>query len=160
MKETPMHRKAAPEALYKLTTAIPPVRRAWIQAAEHAMGVREASTSLTLVVLLVSRLGPDVHQKILAREMGINAAAMVHLLDQGETAGLLSRSESSEDRRCKFINLLPDGEEMARQAEARLQALRKELLGDLTAGEVATVTRVLRLLEERSLAYLESGKEA
>jgi len=147
-----------PEALYKMTTAIQPVRRAWIQVAEQVMGVEQASTSLSLVVLMVFRLGPDVQQKTLAREIGINAAAIVHLVDQGEAAGLIQRSELAEDRRCKAINLLPKGVTMAREAEAKLRAVRQELLGDLSADEVATATRVLRLLEERSLAYLAANK--
>ncbi len=141
-----------------LTSALLPARRAWIQAADNAMGVREASTSLTIVALMVSRLGPDVQQKTLAREIGVNAAAIVHLLDQGEEAGLLTRTELPEDRRCKGINLLPKGQALAEGMEVRLCDLRRELLADVPAEDIATATRVLRLLEERSLESLKCDK--
>ena len=149
-----------PEAqqLSELTSALLPARRAWIQAADNAMGVREASTSLTILALMVSRLGPNVQQKTLAREIGINAAAIVHLIDQGENAEYLTRAESFEDRRCKAINLLPKGQALVDEMEMRLRKLRQNLLADLPAEDITTATRVLRLLEKRSLESLKSDK--
>jgi MarR family transcriptional regulator for hemolysin len=143
---------------YALTNALQPVRRAWVQAAGRVLATTGLSTSLATVVLLVSRLGPRVQQKTLALELGVNPAALVRLLDQGEAAGLLVRSGVEGDRRSKVVDLLPEGETRADLMEHTLAGLRQELLGDLPAEDVETATRVLRLLEERIAAWLQDDR--
>lgn len=145
---------AEPE-LHALTNALQPVRRAWVQAAGRVLASTGLSTPIATAVLLTSRLGPDVQQKKLALEMGVNPAALVRTLDQGEAAGLLVRSGVKEDRRSKVVNLLPEGKLRAEQVERMLAELRQHLLGDLATEELYTATRVLRLLEERVAIWLQ-----
>src|SRR3546814_12964170 len=89
------------------------------------------SVSVAAFVVLVARLGPGVQQKVLAIEAGVNPAALVRTLDQGEAAGLLTRRDVPENRRIKVIDLLPEGQKLAQQMEASLAALRKKVLGDI-----------------------------
>lgn len=145
-------------ALYALTNALQPVRRAWVQAAGRVLASTGLSTSLATAVLFASRLGPRVQQKTLALELGINPAALVRLLDQGEAAGLLRRSGVEGDRRSKVVDLLAEGQRLADQMELTLAELRQELLGHVSTEEVETATRVLRLLEKRSAASLQDDR--
>ncbi|QKS01971.1 MarR family transcriptional regulator [Sphingomonas sp. CL5.1] len=116
------------------------------------------STSLATVVLLASRLGPHVQQKILALELGINPAALVRLLDQGEAAGVLVRNDVEGDRRSKAIELLPEGRRLAERMERTLAELRRQLLGDVPRAEIDAATRMLRLLEERAARWLRDDR--
>src|SRR3546814_13214637 len=84
--------------LFDLTSAVQPVRRAWVQAASVIIADFGLSTSLGTVVILTSRLGPAVPQKELALEGGVNPAALVRTLDRGEAAGLLERTRSDKRR--------------------------------------------------------------
>lgn len=149
---------AADSALFDLTNALQPVRRAWVQAASTVFVEFGLSTSLGTVVLWTSRLGPAVPQKELALEVGVNPAALVRTLDQGEAAGLLERSAVSGDRRSNRISLLPQGKTLAAAMEQKLAKLRQDLLGSLPPEEIETTKRILRMLEERAQAYMQRGQ--
>ncbi|WP_217482586.1 MarR family winged helix-turn-helix transcriptional regulator [Sphingomonas sp. CL5.1] len=145
-------------SLYAFTNSLQPVRRAWTQAAGRVLAGMGLSTSLATVVLLASRLGPHVQQKILALELGINPAALVRLLDQGEAAGVLVRNDVEGDRRSKAIELLPEGRRLAERMERTLAELRRQLLGDVPRAEIDAATRMLRLLEERAARWLRDDR--
>ncbi|SHK11630.1 MarR family transcriptional regulator, transcriptional regulator for hemolysin [Roseomonas rosea] len=152
--------RARSSSLYIFTNAIQPARRAWHQAASAAIEGTGLSISLASVLLFASRLGPGVQQKTLATEVGIDPAAMVRLLDQGEAAALLVRRDVPGDRRSKVIHLLPKGQRLADRLEETLARLREKLLKGIPAEELDTATRVLRLFEERIKALLESDRAA
>lgn len=149
---------ATDKLLFDLTVAIQPTRRAWVQAASLGLAERGISSSLATVVVVVYRLGKRAPQGAVAHEVGVNPAALVRTLDQGETAGLLKRCDAQTDRRAKEIALLPAGEAMARKIEKDVASLRRELLGDLPAQDVATAVRVLRHLESAAAARFKASK--
>lgn len=150
---------AIERALHSFTAAIQPARRAWTQAAATVMADENLTMSLAVVIVLAHRRA-DVHQKMLADEVGVNPAAIVRLLDQGEAAGLLDRHDAPTDRRIKVVKLTRKGRQLADRLETVASALRVELLGDVPEEDIETATRVLRLLEERSLRYLaEAGQQ-
>jgi MarR family transcriptional regulator for hemolysin len=149
---------ATPAALYALTTAIQPVRRAWLKATAAALEGSGLSVSLATVVLLVFRHGGGMRQNALAEEVGVNPAALVRTLDQAEAAGLLERQDTPGDRRSKGVHLLPEGERLALIIEADVADLRARLLGDLPQDEVETAARVLRQFEERIGAFLQETR--
>lgn len=142
-------------SLFDLTNALQPVRRAWVQVASNVMTELGLSSSLGTAIVLISRLGPAVPQKELALEVGVNPAALVRTLDQGEAAGLLKRNAASGDRRSNTVSLLPKGEELAEAIERRLVELRRALLGNLPAQDIETAKHILRTLEERAQAYMQ-----
>lgn len=146
-------------ALFDFTVALQPTRRVWIQAAGVALASSGLSLPLATVVLLVSRLGPGAPQSRVALEAGVNPAALVRTLDQGEAAGVLIRRHVPGDRRLREIELLPPGLECARQIEAALARLRRRLLGDVDAADLAAATRVLSLLEARATAYVKEERQ-
>ncbi len=136
------------------TTSIQPARRAWVQAATTVLSASGLSMSLGSAVILLYRGEGDAQQKTLAAQVGINPAAMVRVLDQGEEAGLLIRQDVPDDRRSKTVALLPAGKALARKLEKSLAALRDELLADLTPAEIAAATKALRAFESRAQAYV------
>lgn len=148
----------SPAALYDLTTAIQPVRRAWLKATTIALEGSGLSVSLASVVLLVYRHGGGVRQSVLAEDVGVNPAALVRTLDQAEGAGLLQRKDAVGDRRAKGVYLLPEGERLALIMEANVAELRQRLLGDLPQSEIETAAKVLRRFEERIGAFLHETR--
>lgn len=147
---------AAPKdsPLFAFTCAIQPLRRAWVQAAGQVLETSGVSVSLATVILFAARLGPDVRQKTLALEVGVNAAAMVRLLDQAEAAGMLTRSECAGDRRGKAVNPTPAGQAFADRLEAGLMSLRDELFAGVDLAEIEAATRLMRRLEANCLARI------
>lgn len=145
-------------AAYELTCALQPVRRAWRQAAANVVQDANISASMAAVLLMLYRIGPHVQQKTLALEVGINAAALVRMLDKGETLGLLQRTDMPEDRRCKAISLLPQGEELALRLEKKLVLLRRTLFEGMTTADIQLAVRVLRSLEEQSQIVLDGER--
>ncbi|GAB3629929.1 MarR family transcriptional regulator [Pandoraea terrae] len=144
---------AIEHTLLSFTGSIQPAKRAWTQAAATVMADESLTMSLAVVLVLVHR-NPDVHQKMLADEVGVNPTAIVRLLDQGEAEGLLDRHDAPSDRRIKLVKLTRKGRQVAERLEKTASALRVNLLGDIPNADVETATRVLRLLEERSIRYL------
>ncbi len=145
--------------LFAFTSTIYRLRRGWVQVVNGALAESGLSASMATVILFASRLEPNVQQKTLAQEVGVNPAAMVRLIDQGETAGLLTRSETPGDRRSKAINLTPKGHHLAMKMEDILMTLRKELTRDIPIQDIELATQVMRLFEERCIAYVGDNKE-
>lgn len=152
--------QAADAALFDLTVAIQPTRRAWMQAVGAVLASSGLSISLATVVLVVSRSGPRVPQSTVALEVGVNPAALVRTLDQGEVAGLLARRAVEGDRRIREIELLPAGRACAQRIEESLAALRRTLLGGVSAADVETAIRVLHLLESAAATYAKEERQA
>lgn len=116
------------------------------------------SAQLGMIILLVWRLGPNVSQRVLAARTGVTPGTLVSTIDQGERLGLLTRKAVAGDRRLKEIELLPKGKRCALRIEDKLTALRRELLGDVSAEEISVATKVLKLLEERAQAIVRRGR--
>ncbi|MCQ4322452.1 MarR family winged helix-turn-helix transcriptional regulator [Stutzerimonas stutzeri] len=145
-------------ALYALTNALQPVRRAWQQAAAVALADSGLSVSLATAVLLVHRLGDGVQQKVLAAEIGVNPAAMMRTLDQAQAAALLKRCEVPGNRRARAIHILPEGRRLAVKMEQALAAMRAAVLGDIPPKDIETNTRVLRQFEDRANEHLKQQR--
>lgn len=151
----------ADRILFDFTIAIPPAKRAWTQAIGIALTDDRLPMSLAVAVVLTARLGTDAHQHVLAAEIGINPAALVRVLDQGEAMGLLKRCDVPGNRRAKQIELLPAGQTLAEKMEGVLAALRARMLQGISLEDVQAATRVLRALEAKSLAYVAAnGQDA
>ncbi len=149
----------SPVALFELTNAIQPIRRAWVQAINLALADFDLPPSLISTLILVSRRGNmGIRQNALADEVGINPGGMVRILDQAEAARLLERRDSADDRRIKTIHLLPKGLDLARKMEKAVTRLRDDLLADLPSQDIETTTRTLRLFEKRIGQFLQQER--
>jgi MarR family transcriptional regulator for hemolysin len=133
-----------------LVSALQPVRRAWVQAANKLLAEVSLPTALGAIIVVTARMGEQVQQKVLAAEVGVNPAALVRTLDQGEAAGLLVREGIEGDRRSKSVSLSPQGRVLANRMEDMLAELRGHLLGDVPVADILTATRILRMLGDRA----------
>ncbi len=158
MASQPAPPAVSDSVLFDLTVAVQPTRRAWLQAAGCALAVNGLPIPLATAILLVFRHGSPAPQSMVALEAGVNPAALVRTLDQGEQDGLLKRRDAKEDRRSKLIELTPKGRALAQHIENNLAQLRRQVIGDLPAQDVQTATRVLRHLESRAAAYAKHHK--
>lgn len=144
--------------LYDLTNCLQPVRMAWKHAVSEAIVDYDISMSLASVIVLVHRHHSGLLQKQLAEELGINPGTLVRLLDQATNEGWLERREGSRDRRAKTLHILPKGTELAAKVEQRVDALRIELMADVSTEEIEQATRLLRLFESRAIEYAQQAR--
>lgn len=76
--------------------------------------------------------------------------AMTGLLDRLEKLGLVVRQRCMEDRRVVYVSLTPQGAEVLDRLDEPVELLHRQLLGHLTAGELATLSQLL----EKARAHL------
>ena len=143
--------------LFELTAAIQPARRAWLQAANIVLTKQGLTIPLATLLVHVARLGGRAPQGFLAQEIGVNPAALVRTLDQGEAAKLLVRHVAG-DRRIRVIELTPKGKEEVQRVEAASAALRRQLLANISASDIETCTRVLRQFETAANEYVKEDR--
>jgi MarR family transcriptional regulator for hemolysin len=143
----------ADRILFDFTLAIQPAKRAWVQAIGAELADEKLPISLAFAIALTARMGATAHQRMLAAEIGIHPAALMRVLDQGESAGLLKRCNVPGNRRIKTVELLPAGKALARKMEKSWTALRARMLRDVPLQDVEAATRALRALESQSLAH-------
>lgn len=144
------------DSLYVFTSALQPARQAWQQAARSALAVSGFSFSVAAPVLLVSRIGDGVLQRLIAEKLGVHPAALVHMLDQAEAAELLERRALPDNRRARGIYLLPEGRRLALKMEKSMRALRKTLFKDIAPEDVEIANRVMQAFEARARLHIEA----
>ena len=84
----------------------------------------------------------------LATRLAIDRTAMVYLIDELETAGLVQRVRNPEDRRAFLINLTEKGRALQRKGANALQDARDTLLAPLDRGERDQLNELLtRIIE-------------
>lgn len=95
-------------------------------------------------MMAVIRENPGIRQGALADALLVcspNVAAAMAALDE---AGLVVRTVDEQDRRALCVRLTPLGEQVTDEAQQRLDAFERELLGDFTDGEHDQLRRYLK----------------
>jgi DNA-binding MarR family transcriptional regulator len=99
-----------------------------------------AGVSPQQVGLLVSiKYRPGVTVGELATHENVSTAAMSNRISRLERAGLVTRTKSEADRRCKGLTLTEDGQRTLRRVRSRRTAWLASRLGGLTPDELAAV---------------------
>lgn len=148
------------QSLYNLTSSLPRILKHWIQATNDLFTLPEYSNSLVRLLIIIYRNGHKLQQKELARLAGVNAAAMVRIVDQGVAAGLLKRCAVPGDRRGNYISLETKGEELVKRVEKALAELRKDILGDFSEEDILTTLKVLSCIEQGALEYHKKHQDS
>ncbi|MFT3800417.1 MAG: MarR family winged helix-turn-helix transcriptional regulator [Burkholderiaceae bacterium] len=144
---------------FGFTKLLTPVRRAWIQAANHVLSEFGVPSSLATTVIIVARTGKTgIRQNALAEEVGVNQGGMVRLVDQAVDAGLVERLDDHEDRRAKIVRALPQGRALAARLEGVIAELREQTLDGIPVEDIETASRVMRLFEARIGEYLHANR--
>ncbi len=80
----------------------------------------------------------------IARHAELSAASVTGMLDQLESAGVVERRRSEEDRRVCVVTLTAGGRALADEKRERWRALWHEQLADLPAEDLVSAVRVVR----------------
>ena len=105
----------------------------------------EGKDSQDRILLMLMRSG-GMTQKQLAERMDIRPGSASEVLTKLENAGLITRTENSEDRRNVDIVLNDDGLARAQMAARQREAHRAEMLSVLTEDEKDTLLTILEKL--------------
>ncbi len=101
--------------------------RVRVEAALGPLGLRPRH----LVALTMLRDHPGSTQQSLSGALQIDRTNLVGLLNELESAGLIERRRSSEDRRRHTVHVTPLGSERLVEAESALAAAEDEVLVSL-----------------------------
>jgi DNA-binding MarR family transcriptional regulator len=83
----------------------------------------------------------------------LSSAGITSRLDGLESRGLVKRTPDSNDRRALLVEVTDAGRDLLNEAVAANTKSERTLLGDLSAKEIATLSKLLR----KMLAGLEPG---
>ncbi len=128
---------------------MPQVSRGWRQLADAALAELRLSNSMGWCLIHLDRLGPEARQTDLAQEIGITAPSTVAVLNQLEQAGLVERVPNPDDKRSNRLLLTEAGAALVDKIEERFAQLRRELFDGVPEEEIATMVRLLELLNDR-----------
>ncbi|MEC3912758.1 MarR family winged helix-turn-helix transcriptional regulator [Sphingobium sp. CR2-8] len=126
-----------------------PVARAWRQLADSVLAEFGVSNSAAWCLIHIDRLGGEVGQSALAESLDISQPSLVRTLDQVQAAGLVQRAQHPDDKRSNIIRLTPAGQELVGRIEAKLDALRADLLKDVPDDAIASTVWLMDLLSQR-----------
>ena len=119
--------------------------RAVSRAFDEALG--DAGGSLpTWLVLLNLKIGRAANQRQLAEAVGVTGATLTHHLNAMETAGLITRRRSPDNRRIHLVELTDAGEAAFLRLRDTAMAFDRRLRRGLSAEETATLEDTLSRL--------------
>ena len=117
--------------------------RQWRRAADRQLEPFNLTEATWLPLLRIARAPSPPRQKDLAASMFVDGSAVVRLLDNLESAGLIQRKEGESDRRAKTIHLTRRGRAIADKVETVARRIRRDALTGLSDKDVETAMRVL-----------------
>lgn len=135
------------EASYARTLL--PLARMWRATADRALDGIGVSAATGWALVQVGRLGNDVRQTDLARELDVTGASLVRLLDQMAAAGLIERHRDQVDARVSRVRLTARGQALVSNIEDAFAALRRDMLEGESDADLATALAVSERLEAR-----------
>lgn len=123
--------------------------RGWRHLADSALAEFGVSNSAGWCLVHIDRLEPYVRQSSLAESLGISQPSLVRTLDQLEASALVTREPDPDDKRSNRILLTGQGQALAGRIEAKLAALRTELLEGIPEQTIESAANLMVLLNRR-----------
>ena len=105
----------------------------------------EGKGSQDRILLMLTKAG-NMTQRELTERMEIRPGSASEVLGKLENAGLIARTENSEDRRAVDVVLTDEGRIKAQEAAERREVLRSEMLSALSREEKDTLLGLLEKL--------------
>jgi DNA-binding MarR family transcriptional regulator len=98
--------------------------------------------------VVLSRLAaaPAETQLSLAQAIGYDKSRLIGLLDELESAGLLTREPDPKDRRAKVISLTAAGKSRQERARRDIRAMERRLLAGVDPADVDLLRKLLASL--------------
>jgi DNA-binding MarR family transcriptional regulator len=92
---------------------------------------------------------PELSQRELADRVLLTGSTLTHHLDRMETAGYISRSRDTSDRRVVRVSLTEAGKHRRVELDSVVEEHEERIASLLPANEAKTLTRHLGRLQER-----------
>lgn len=121
--------------------------RLWRREANRVLSDCGFPSSVITPLMLLAELGDGMRQRDLAEEMGVEGPSVVRLLDSLETAKLIERRESPDDRRAKTLHLTDQGRDLLARVNTALNGLRRRLLTGADTADIDACRRTLSVIE-------------
>ena len=109
---------------------------------EEATRLGVTATQLSVLKLL-SEIG-DLSLGTLSKEIKAHNSTVTGIVDRMETAGLVERARSSEDRRVWIIRLTAAGRKVAERAKVSPWDVLRQALAELSAPDQEKLTSLMR----------------
>ena len=124
------------------------ITRRLVDAERPLLAAHELSMWSYIALSHLAR-SPTGTQLELARAIGHDKTRLITLLDELQTAGLITREPDPADRRARIVQLTTAGRERHAAARADIRAMEEQLLADLDAAERENLLAVLPRLATR-----------
>jgi MarR family transcriptional regulator for hemolysin len=125
------------------------VARLWRRAADKALDDCGLSHATAMPLVMLSRLGDNLRQGVLADHLGFEGPSLVRIVDLLVEEGLVRRIEDAADRRAKILSLTDAGRKRVTEIERLLAVLRADLLSGVGADELKGAVLLLSRLEAK-----------
>lgn len=124
--------------------------RAWRLKLDERLKPLGMSQAKWRTLFHLSLAQQPVTQAEIAARLGIEEPTLVNILHRLEDAGWVKRTHSQHDRRCKTVTLGRRAHRVIDEIDATARQLRNELISDVSAAELKTCMRVLRVVQAKA----------
>jgi len=134
----------------EISILIGEIARRWRQRLDQRLRPMGLSQAKWRALLHLS-LAPGISQRELSEKLSIEGPTLVRLLDRLSRDGYIERRDDATDRRCKQVHLTKKSQRIIREINAVVVTLRRELLADISDGELRAGAQLLNKIRERLL---------
>jgi DNA-binding MarR family transcriptional regulator len=112
------------------------------------------------IMLLEVAEQESMTQRDLVRSMMLDHSTVAKSLRRLETAGLIARQQSQEDRRSVEVRLTDRGRDLVQRIEGAWSELEATTVRDLSASQRETAVRLMRRMERGIVAEMNAARES
>ena len=141
--------RLSPRDRHDFAQSISVVARRWRTRLDERLKPMNMSIARWGALYWLGQAGDGVSQAHLAELAGVEPPTLVRVIDQLEAQGLVQRRVSPTDRRVNLLYLTEPALPLVAEIEAEAEALRQELLGDLSFEEYEMAVMVMAKLRSR-----------
>ncbi|WP_107758712.1 MarR family winged helix-turn-helix transcriptional regulator [Dickeya sp. Secpp 1600] len=129
--------------------------RLWRRVIDRELQPYGLTQATWLPLLFIAREEPPIHQKALAESLGLDASAVVRVLDSLQKQGFIERREGN-DRRFREIHLTALGLELVKKVESIAGQVRNQALAGVSEQDIEQVSRIINQVIS-NLSRTENG---
>lgn len=131
----------------RFSAALHGTARTWRLAIDRRLKHLGLSQASWMAIALTAKEKEPPSQTRLATLAGVEDPTIVSTVDRLVKAGYMVRTPSETDRRVKLLSLTPAGQDIYHSVWKEADAFRRELLGNVDAQTLQTVTIFLESLQ-------------